>query len=56
MTSFEYLAAFISIVAGLAVARTFNGLVRIVHARQTIRVDGPHLLWTMSLMTWLIVF
>ena len=56
MTQFEYLAAFISIVAGLAVARTLNGVVRIVHGRRTIKVDGVHMLLTASLMFWLLIF
>ncbi len=56
MTQFEYLAAFVSIVAGLAVARTLNGVVRIVHGRRTMKVDGFHMLWTASLMFWLLIF
>ncbi len=56
MTEFEYLAAFISIVAGLGVAQTLSGITRLIHGRRTMVVDYVHLFWTASLLIWLIVF
>jgi Ca2+/Na+ antiporter len=56
MTAFEYLAAFISIVAGLSVAQTLTGVVRLIHGRRTMKADVLHLLWTASLLLWLILF
>ena len=54
MSEFEYLAVFIAIVAGLSVAQTLSGLVRLVHCRRTMRIDTVHLLWTANLLVWLI--
>ncbi len=54
MSEFEYLAVFIAIVAGLSVAQTLSGLVRLVHSRRTMRIDTVHLLWTANLLVWLI--
>jgi hypothetical protein len=56
VSAFEYLAAFISIVAGLSVAQTLSGAVRLIHGRRTMKASPVHVLWTASLLLWLILF
>ena len=56
MTSFEYLATLVSVVAGLGVARGLSGLARIIHGRGTVRTSWLHLLWTLNVLIWLVAF
>ena len=56
MSIFEYLIALVSVVVGLAVAHALGGLLRIVHNRETIRVDWLPLVWTGTLLLWIIFF
>jgi len=56
MNSFEYLATFVSVVAGLALTRALSGLAKTVHLRKKIRLSGVHLAWTGSVLLWLISY
>ncbi len=56
MSSFEYLVALVSIVAGLGLTRALSGIARVVHARGDRSLSGVHLAWTGSLLLWLVAF
>ncbi len=56
MSIFEYLVALVSVVVGLAVAHTLSGLLRIVHNRDTVRLDWLSLVWTGTLLLWIVFF
>ncbi len=56
MSSFEYLATLVSIVAGLALTRALSGLARVAHFRTEIRNYGVHVAWTGSVVLWLVSF
>jgi hypothetical protein len=56
MDAFEYLVALVSVVAALGVARALSGIVRIVHARKSVRTSWIHLVWTINLLLWLVSY
>jgi hypothetical protein len=56
MSSFEYLVALISIVAGLALTRSLSGLAKIIHSRRGRGVPGVYVAWTGSALLWLVAF
>ncbi len=56
MSSFEYLVALVSIVAGLGLTRALSGIARVVHARGDRSLSGVHLAWTGSVLLWLVGF
>ena len=56
MTTFEYLAALVSVVVGLGMAQTLRGLSHLVHGRASVRVHGPHLMWAANVMLWMVIF
>ena len=56
MSTFEYLAALVSVVVGLGIAQALRGLGRLVHARDSVRVYWPHLIWLANIVLWMIVF
>ncbi len=50
MSTFEYLAVLFSVVVGLAVAHTLEGLLRVVRNWRTTRIYWPALIWTAAIM------
>jgi hypothetical protein len=56
VTTFEYLAVLFSVVVGLAVAQTLQGLLRMVRHWRTTRFYWPALIWTAAVMQWAIIF
>ena len=56
MSTFEYLAALVSVVVGLGVAQALRGVGHLVHSRASVRIHRPHLLWLVNVVLWLIVF
>ena len=56
MSVFEYLAALVSVVVGLAVAQTLGGILRLVHHRETSRPYWVPFVWTASLVVWTVFF
>ena len=56
MSTFEYLAVLFSVVVGLAVAQTLQGLLRMVRHWRTTRFYWPALVWTAAVMQWTIFF
>ena len=56
MSTFEYLAALVSVVIGLGVAQALRGLGHFVHARTSVRVHGPHVIWLFNVVLWMVVF
>ncbi len=56
MSTFEYLSVLFSVVVGLAVAQTLQGLLRVVRHWRTVRIYWPALIWTAAIMQWTIVF
>jgi hypothetical protein len=56
MGEFEYLAALVSVVAGLSLTRALSGYAKIVDSEKDIRLSGVHMAWTLSIMLWLVGF
>ena len=56
MSSFEYLAALISMVAALGIARGLSGFARMIHAKDSIDFSLVQILWTINSLLWLMVF
>lgn len=56
MSEFEYLAALISMVAALGIARGLSGFTRIIHAKDSIEVSYVQILWTINCLLWLMTF
>ncbi len=56
MSVFEYLAALVSVVVGLAVAQTLGGILKLVHHRDTTRPYWVPFVWTASLIAWTVFF
>ncbi len=56
MTTFEYLSVLFSLVVGLAVAQTLQGLLRVVRHRRTATVHLPVLIWTAAVLQWTVFF
>ena len=56
MSVFEYLIALVSVVIGLAIARTLGGILQLVHHRDSVRVDWLPLVWTGTLLLWTVFF
>ena len=56
MSGFEYLIALVSVIAGIGLTRALSGLARIVNLRFEVRISDLHLVWTISLLIWLISY
>jgi hypothetical protein len=56
MDEFEYLAALVSVVAGLSLTRALSGYAKIVDSEKDIRLSGVHMAWTLSVILWLVGF
>ena len=56
MTTFEYLAVLFSVVVGLALAQTLQGLLRLVQYRESVSVSWPALIWTAAVLQWAVFF
>lgn len=56
MSGFEYLIALTSVIAGLSLTRALSGLARLIHARSMVRFSDVHLVWTASVLLWLISY
>ena len=54
MDEFEYLAALVSVVAGLSLTRALSGYAKIVDSEKEIRLSGVHMAWTLSVILWLV--
>ena len=56
MSSFEYLVALVSIIAGLGLTRALSGIAGVVHPRGNLKLSGVHIAWTGSVLLWLVAF
>lgn len=56
MSSFEYLAALLSMVAALGIARGLSGFSRMIHAKNSIKFSFIQFLWTINSLLWLMIF
>jgi hypothetical protein len=56
MATFEYLAALVSVVVGLGIAQALRGAGHMIHARDSIQIYVPHLIWLISVILWMVVF
>ncbi len=56
MSSFEYLAALLSMVAALGIARGLSGFSRMIHAKNSIEFSFVQILWTINSLLWLMTF
>ena len=56
MSSFEYVVALVSIVAGLGLTRALSGIAKVVHRRGDPKSAGIHIAWTGSVLLWLVGF
>lgn len=56
MDRFEYLAALVSVVAGLGMARALSGYARLFQSEDHTRISAPHVAWTFSIVLWLVGF
>ena len=56
MDEFEYLAALVSVVAGLSLARALSGVADILDSGQPLIRSDLQIVWTISVLVWLIGF
>lgn len=56
MSGFEYLAALVSMVAALGIARGLSGIARIIHSIDTVEVSAVQIIWTVNCLLWLMTF
>jgi hypothetical protein len=56
MDEFEYLAALVSVVAGLSLARALSGVADILDSGQTLIRSDLQIAWTISVLVWLVGF
>ena len=56
MDVFEYLAALVSVVAGLSLTRALSGFAKMVDSEHDARLSGVHIAWTLSVILWLVGF
>jgi hypothetical protein len=56
MSGFEYLAALVSMVAALGIARGLSGFAQIIHAKDSIQVSYVQIVWTINCLLWLMTF
>jgi hypothetical protein len=56
VTTFEYLAVLFSVVVGLAITQTLQGLLRLIHIRDRVRFWWPSLVWTAAALQWAVFF
>ena len=56
MSGFEYLIALSSVVAGLSLTRALTGLARMIHARGQLTFSDVHVVWTATILLWLISY
>lgn len=50
MTGFEYLAAYLSVVAGLAITQIMGGIANLVEARGRVKYDWIHSFWVLNIL------
>lgn len=56
MDGFEYLAALISVVAGLSMARALSGVAEILDSGRSLIQFDVHIVWTLNILIWLVGF
>ena len=56
MDEFEYLAALVSVVAGLSLARALSGVADILDSGQPLIRSDLQIAWTISVLVWLVGF
>ena len=56
MSSFEYLIALVSVIAGLGITRTLSGIARLVDYRSQIVFSWIPIVWTINVLLWLVAF
>lgn len=56
MDEFEYLAALVSVVAGLSLARALSGVADILDSGRSLIQFDLHIVWTFNLLLWLVGF
>ena len=53
---FEYLTVLISVVVGLSVTSFLTNVARIIHVRHDVTISWVQLLWSATILTWIIAF
>ena len=61
MSSFEYLAVFVSLILGLGVTHILSGVGYTIHRRSEVEIDPVHTIWTIStflilILNWWVFF
>lgn len=56
MSGFEYLAALISVVAGLSLARALSGVADILDSDRSLIQSDVQIIWTFNILIWLVGF
>lgn len=56
MDSFEFLSVLISVVVGLGMANLLNGIGRLIHLHGQVRISLAHLIWTLGIFLYMIVY
>jgi hypothetical protein len=56
MDEFEYLAALMSVVAGLGLARALSGVASILDSGRSLIQSDVHIVWTFNILIWLVGF
>jgi hypothetical protein len=56
MDEFEYLAALVSVVAGLSLARALSGVADILDSGRSLIQSDLHIVWTINVLMWLVGF
>lgn len=56
MSSFEFLSVLISVVVGLGITHLLTGFGRLLHLEKGFRTSGAHLVWTLYVFLYLVVY
>lgn len=51
---FDYFAVLVSVILGLALTHVLRGLAKILQLRRRCRIYGPHLLWSVNVVLWVL--
>jgi hypothetical protein len=51
---FDYFAVLVSVILGLALTHVLRGLAKILQLRRRCRIYGPHLLWSVNVVVWVL--
>jgi hypothetical protein len=55
MAVFDYLGVMLSVILGLGVTHLLAGLSKQIHYRKTVRFSWVHTLWTLNILTYIVI-